>query len=87
MFNLTHFLIPSRRKSLNNKERNLSPGGQPTEGSVGQDPWKSATYQPESHGTLTLLRVLQAGADGLHRFLYLFAVADIELDGSQAVTL
>lgn len=40
-----------------------------------------------SRGALTLLGILQAGADGLHRFLHLLTVADIELDGSQPVTL
>lgn len=57
------------------------------EGGVGQDPGRTPHTNPEPRGTLTLLRVLQAGADGLHRFLDLFTVADIELDGSQAVTL
>lgn len=45
------------------------------------------TDRTGSLSALTLLRILQAGADGLHRFLHLLTVADIELDGSQPVTL
>lgn len=35
----------------------------------------------------TFVGVLQAGADDLHRFLHLLTFADVELDGSQSITL
>lgn len=85
MFNRIHFLRLSRRKSLTKGRGTSFQEASKWRTALGRIP--RIALHPNSHGALTLLRVLQAGADGLHCFLYLLTDADIELDGSQSVTV
>lgn len=56
-------------------------------GGLGRASSEWPVHCPAAPGAPTFLRVPQAGADGLHCCLHLLALADIELDGSQSITL